>query len=84
MLVYVKEYHTKTAKKKVRRTLKEKAANYLYMKSFSYVYNHHSLLRRFVWIQHNDQLLVDLLVERCAGITEVMNIFQALFQPLVQ
>ena len=31
------------------------------MKSFSYVYNHHSLLRRFVWIQHNDQLLVDLV-----------------------
>ena len=48
------------------------------MKSFSYVYNHHSLLRRFVWIQHNDQLLVDLLVERCAGITRGYEYFSGL------
>ena len=86
MLVYVKEYHTKTAKKKKKniKSIIRKSSKLLIWKSFSYVYNHHSLLRRFIWIQHNNQLLVDLLIERCAGITEVMNIFQDLFQPLVQ
>ena len=56
-------------------------------KSFNYDV---SRLQRFIWIQHNDQLSVGLLVqlvEHCTGIAEVMgfksctglNFFQVLF-----
>ena len=43
---------------------------------FSYVYSHYSPLRRFIWIQHKDQLrpgLLAQLVEHCTSITEVMG-----------
>ena len=53
---------------------------------FSYIYSHYSLLGRFVWIQHDDQLPVGLLaqlVERCKSRTD-LNFFRALFQQLVQ
>ena len=40
------------------------------------IHSHYSLLGRFIWIQHNDQLPVSLLaqlVERCTCIVEVMG-----------
>ena len=43
---------------------------------FSYIYSHHSPLGWFIWIQHNDQLPVGLLVqlvERCTVVAQVMS-----------
>ena len=47
---------------------------------FSCIYSHYSLFGRFIWIQHNDQLLVGLLaqlVELCIKITNVFITFWA-------